>query len=87
MASAKAERLFLTPPVAAEQLGVNVDRLRHWISNGELLAVNVGDQSRPRWRIHRDEWQRFLDKRSNTTTVDSAPPRRRRRPTAIKEFF
>jgi hypothetical protein len=84
-----AERKYINPPTAADQLGVNADRIRQWITSGQLVAVNVGDKRVPRWRIAVEEWERFLQRRSNTAMSESQPtPRRRRRSTGqIKEFF
>lgn len=68
---------YLSPPQAADLLGVNTDRLRGWIRSGELLAVNVADsKNRPRWRISQVELDNFLARRSNATTVK--PPKVRR---------
>jgi hypothetical protein len=47
-----------------------------WISNGELVAVNVAERTggRPRWRIRRSDLEDFLHRRQNV-----APPTRSRR--------
>jgi excisionase family DNA binding protein len=85
----KTERQFLTPPDIADQLGCNADRVRNWINSGQLPASNIGDRSRPRWRIRKTDFDDFLMRRSNQSEVPPTPPRRRRRPTAssVKEFF
>ncbi len=45
------EARALTPPAVAKKYAVNVHRVLAWIAKGDLAAVNVGDGSRPRWRI------------------------------------
>jgi excisionase family DNA binding protein len=61
-----ARAKFLTPPQAAEILGVNTDRLRRWIRNGQLRAVNVSDaEQRPRWRIDPEDFNAFLASRGS----------------------
>ena len=45
----------LTPPQVAKRLGVNPDKVLHWIRKGELHAVNVTVKpgGRPKYRIAR----------------------------------
>lgn len=68
---------FLTPPEAAELLRVKATRIRRWIETGELVAPNLGDKSKPRYRIARAELLAFLDRRS--VVHPPQKPRRRRR--------
>lgn len=74
--------LFLTAPEAAEILRVKVDRLRAWIARGELPAANLGDHSRPRYRIARCDLVLFLERRS---IVKPAPAPTRRKQQAPPE--
>lgn len=77
--------IFLTPPRIARMVGVGADKVSAWIAAGELKATNVSQSSRPRWKVHPDDLQRFLDGRSNQAPAKS---RRRRRdiPTATKSY-
>lgn len=61
-----SEMRWTTPPEVARRLGVNCDKVRGWIRAGELKATNVGDQSRPLWRICPAELRAFLNRRSNS---------------------
>ena len=56
--------LFMTAPEAARVLRVKPDRLRGWIEAGELPAANLGDGSRPRYRISRPDLLLFLERRA-----------------------
>ncbi len=78
---------WFTPPQIAEQLGVNVDRVRGWIYAGELEAVNVADSpKRPRWRISQDAYDEFLT--SRTAVQKRATPKRRSKTAiAVKDYF
>lgn len=68
---------WYTPREIAEQLGVNVDRVRGWIHAGELEAVNVADGVRPRWRISTGAYKTFLETRAAVQKVSPRKPRRR----------
>ena len=56
---------YLTPPEAAKLLRVRIDKLRGWITRGELAASDVSDRpgGRPRYRIARDDLDDFLQRR------------------------
>jgi excisionase family DNA binding protein len=51
---------FLTPPEVARLLRVSPEKVYGWIRRGELRAVNVGNCSRPRYRVSRDNLEAFL---------------------------
>ena len=75
-----------TPPVVARQLGVDAHKVLRWIASGELRAVNVGDGTRPRWRIMADDLRAFLDRRAAQPAAKQARRRRKVDP-AVIEFF
>jgi hypothetical protein len=79
---------WATPPDYARELGVKPDKIHGLIASGELVAVNVAANAhgKPRYRIHRAEWLRWLESRS---TKPPAPKARRRRRvvTAGKSYF
>ena len=56
---------------------VSVSTVRdRWIADGELRAVNVNAPGkRPKWRIHRDDLERFRTLRSNIKTPARRKPR------------
>lgn len=49
----KPQRTKLTPPEVARRWGVSSDKVRSWIENGELRAINLAARlrGRPRYRI------------------------------------
>ena len=71
-----------SPAQVARSLCVNGDKVRGWIREGELDAVNVGNARRPRWRIPEQSLTDFLKRRS------SSPPSTvsRRRSTTVQQF-
>jgi excisionase family DNA binding protein len=58
------DRDLLTPEQVAEYLQVHVETVRRWLRSGELRGVNLG--GRARWRVRREDLQRFVDAQSNT---------------------
>lgn len=75
--SVTIEREFLTPPEAAEYLGVSPDKILAWIHAGELRASDLSTTrgGRPRWRIAKQDLAAFLSLRAATPE-----PKRRRTP-------
>lgn len=57
--------LEMTPPELAKLARVGRDTVLGWIHSGELAAYNVADPSkeRGRYRISREAWERFKEKR------------------------
>ena len=51
----------------ATELTITEDTVRAWIREKELIAVDVGRG----YRIHRDEYQKFLKSRSTDKDRDS----------------
>ena len=76
----------ITPPVLAKRLGVGVHKVLRWIASGQLRAINVGDGTRPRWRIMADDLQAFLERRAAQPAV-KATRRRRKVDAAVTEYF
>lgn len=74
---------YLTPPVAAKQLGVTPERIIAWIKSGRLRAVNLSDGVvRPRYRVSADDLADFL------RTREVAPATKtERRPRRKYKFF
>jgi excisionase family DNA binding protein len=75
-----------TPRELARLLRVNADRVRRWIENGELKALNLATVrcGRPRYVIlphHLEEFEKLRQA--------GPPPRpsRRRRPVAMTDFY
>ena len=54
-----------SPPQLAKLWNVGVSKVRGWIESGELIAANLGDGTRPRWRISDTEKDRFWAARQN----------------------
>ena len=59
------ETRFLTPPTIAKMTGVGEDKVYGWIDDGSLKAFNLSGADRPRWKVHPDDFQLFLEGRSN----------------------
>ena len=51
----------LTVNQVAERLQVNVQTVRRWLRNGELIGTPIG--GRTGWRVAESEIQAFLDRR------------------------
>lgn len=66
---------YLTPPEIAKLLRVAPDKVLGWIRRAELRAVNVGNGTRPRYRVSREALDAFLQARE----VQPPPPRQVRR--------
>jgi hypothetical protein len=77
---------WLTPPAIGRRLAVKASRVRRWIVTGQLRAANLGDGSRPRWRIDPADLEAFLARRS-PSLAPSPIRRQRRKATAIVEYY
>ena len=64
----------LTPRIISEISGVNVSKVLGWIATGQLHAYDVGDRSRPRWRITPKAYEQF---KLNRSPKSSSPQRKR----------
>lgn len=73
----QASQVFLTPPEVAKRLRASNQKVLGWIRRAELRAVNVGNGSRPRYRISPDSLAYFLESRE--VPAPSPPVRQRRR--------
>jgi len=79
---------YLTPPQVAERFGCKADKVLGWIKRGELRAVNLGDKTRPRWKIRPADLEAFEERRSNLVTIAPRKPRQRRKPDdSVIEFY
>ena len=78
---------YLTPPQVAKRLAVDPCRVRAWIVNGSLRAVNLGDgRLRPRYRVSEADLAVFLAARTATPEPRISRVRRRKDP-GIFEYF
>jgi hypothetical protein len=55
---------ILDPPMVAKLAKVSPDTVRHWCRTKLLRATNIGNKTRDRWKIKRDDLDRFLKLRS-----------------------
>jgi excisionase family DNA binding protein len=80
---------YLSPPQVARRLGVNADKVRLWLSNGELRGINVAARlgGRPRWRISEADLLAFQARRSAGAEGQRTRVRRRQRSPDVIEFF
>jgi hypothetical protein len=81
------DRLWITPPQYAQELGVKPATILDRIRSGELVAIDMAKpgSKRPRYRIHRSEAVAFEQRRTAGPTPK--PQRRRKRDTSIIAFF
>jgi transposase len=78
----------LTPAQLALRYGVSADKVRNWIANGELHAIDVSTRvgGRPQWAIPPEALEQF--ERTRSTRPAPRPVRRRKRaPPGAIEFF
>jgi hypothetical protein len=84
-------RRILTPPEIARRYGVATAKVRRWIENGELAALNLasGSSTRPRYGVTPEALQAFELARTVTPNGSGESTRglRHRRATNIKKFF
>ena len=82
-------RAYLTVAELAQSLACDAGKILTWIHRGELEALNVAESAtgRPRWRIPREAWERFMLVRSNRSTAAKPRAKRRRRDDRVIEFF
>ncbi len=69
-----SQSTFLTPPEIAKTLRVSSEKVLGWIRKAELTAINVGNGTRPRYRVRREDLESFLKSRE----VRPPAPRARR---------
>jgi len=60
-------------------MGIDTHKVHGWIRSGRLIAHNIGDAQRPRWRIRREDYEQFL-LRLRTPAKQETTPRRPRKP-------
>jgi excisionase family DNA binding protein len=72
--TASVKRKKLTPPEVARRWGVSSDKVRAWIENGELRAINLAARTsgRPRYRIDMADVLAF----ERTREAKGVPPTR-----------
>lgn len=58
---------MMTTKQVAEELNVHIKTVRRWINSGKIEAVNIGseDMYGQRYRIPRQEFEKFLRQRKN----------------------
>ncbi len=79
---------WLSPPQIAREFHIRESKVAVWIAQGELVAVNVAERpdSRPRWRVRREDLDYFLVRRQSQPPAPK-PIRRRRRSDHVIQFF
>jgi transposase len=76
----------LTTHDIAKRYRVGEDRVRAWISRGELAAVNTRDPGgRPRWVVLPEALEKF--ERARSSAPPPQPVRRRRKQAGMVDFF
>jgi len=78
----------LTTVEVARLLRVSPDKVRTWIRQGSLRAVNTATKrGRVRYVVLPDALREFAQRHAAATDTPTPPPRRRRRPTDWVDFY
>jgi excisionase family DNA binding protein len=77
----------LTTRDVSRRLLVSEDKVRRWIANGELRAINTANAlcGRPRYVITQEALAEF--ERCRTVGPPPKPPRRKRKPSDCVDYF
>ena len=67
---------YLTPPEISKLLRCRESKVSGWIKSGLLLAINISEGTRPRYRIKRADLDDFL---AGKAVIPHSPPARRPR--------
>ena len=78
------ESKLLTIEDVAKQLQCNISHVSRLISSKRLVAVNIGNQRRKRWRVRPEDLDAFFHGRTNI--AEPLAPKRRRRPVIVKQY-
>lgn len=72
---------LLTVRDVADAMGAGIETVLAMIHASELKATNISrTSSRPRWRIHPDDYAAYLESRSNQQTPKPTKARRSSKP-------
>jgi hypothetical protein len=74
---------FYQPPQLAKLWKVSPNKVRGWIERGELQAANLGNATRPRYRVSRAEADAFWKSRQ---VHRPAPSKRKPAAQFVKEY-
>lgn len=73
-----------TPPMLSRETGISTDVLIRAIHNGELEAINLGSEARPRYRVSREAFREFLESRRVGRTTSAT--NHTRKTSTVKEY-
>jgi hypothetical protein len=75
-----SDSIWSTPPELGRRLGVDANKILHWIASGQLEAANFASKpnGRPRWKVSAQALDEFLKRRAA-----KVPPKRQRRPRRV----
>jgi|PlaIllAssembly_1097288.scaffolds.fasta_scaffold280225_2 excisionase family DNA binding protein len=76
-ADTRNDRDYLTPPEVARLLRVRESKVAAWIRTGQLVAINLSEGRRPRYRVRRTDLEAYLEQRA--VVPESKPATRQRR--------
>lgn len=72
---------FFTPCQIADDWGTSEQRVRQLIVERKLAAINLGSDTRPRWKVPQSSLQAFVQER---LTVAQQPKKEQRRSRTLK---
>ena len=83
------EKQYLTPPEVAELLGVGHPKVLSWIDSGELRSYDISTNrdQRPRYKIARDDLEKFLARRSTTPEPEKRGRKRKQQDDTVINFY
>src|SRR3954466_9523667 len=58
-----ADQTFLTTAGIARRLRASQEKVLGWIRRGELKAIDLGNRTRPQYRVSPEDFQAFLKRR------------------------
>jgi hypothetical protein len=76
----------LTEREVARHYRVGRAKVRQWVSDGKLVALNVGSAAKPR-RVFTPEALRELERRLTEPTPTPRAARRRKRTTQVFDYY
>lgn len=84
------QRQKLTPPQLAKQWGVSTGKVLHWITSGELRAINAATNptgDRPRYLIDVTDVESFERSRAAVSPKPAPQKRRSKKPADVTTYF
>ncbi len=67
---------YLTPVDISKLYPVSAEKVRNWITTGQLKGHNISASGKSnRWVVSEEEWDKFWERRSSTAMVNETKQR------------